>query len=1594
MKTNSIKWLKGAIFLSLTLFSLPSFSQCDILGLDDEYCIDDAAVLLTGDPLGGTFSGPGMTGDTFDPGAAGVGVHTITYTIPGDTGDKYYIKSNIGNPWGSTSNQGDMDNAFGALGWTQESFEAAVPGTVFSPTTSFVFLEGSDAHANELNTFLIANLGLIETWVNAGGSLLINAAPNEGTNINFGFAGTTLIYPSYHGTVNAVDAAHPTFLGPLVPTATTMTGPYYAHGRITGAGLTSVLTNGGSVILSEKPWGAGTVMFGGMTTANWHSPAPHTRNYRTNIFVYLNDLASLIACSTTQDVEVFDLPAVTATADDIEICDGETVTLTGGGADTYVWDLGVTDGAPFTPASTGTITYTVTGTNSTTTCQNTASIDITMHPLPVITANADAIEICLGESVIFTGGGGDTYVWDLGVTNGVPFTPAAIGTLTYTVTGTNTGTSCTNTASIDVTVNDNPTVTATATPDEICLGESITFTGGGADTYAWDGGIADGVPFTPLTAGTFTYTVTGSIGATGCQDTETIDVTIHDLPVVTATVDDDEICEGESVTFTGGGADSYTWDMGVTDGVPFTPAGPGTVTYTVTGTNTSTSCENTASVDVTVHALPIVTAAVDFSEICLGDDVIFTGGGADTYTWDLGVTDGVPFSPVATGLVTYTVTGTNTSTTCENTATVDVEVFDNPVVTATATPDEICIGESITFTGGGADLYAWDGGITDGTPFTPAAPGTFTYTVTGSIGASGCEDVASVDIIVHDLPIVTATVDDTEICEGESVTFTGGGADSYTWDLGVTDGVPFTPAAPGTVTYTVTGTNASTTCENTASVDVTVNPLPIVTASVDLTEICLGESVTFTGGGSDDYTWDMGVTDGVLFTPAAEGTVTYTVTGTNAGTGCQNTASVDVTVYDNPVVTATATPDEICIGESITFTGGGAETYAWDGGITDGTPFTPAAAGAYTYTVIGSVGASGCENTATVDITVHDLPTVTASVDDDEICDGESVTFTGAGADSYTWDLGVTDGDPFTPPGPGTVTYTVTGTNATTTCENTATIDVTVNPLPAVIASVDFSEICIGESVIFTGSGADTYTWDWGVTDGIAFTPAAAGTETYTVTGTDDITGCQNTASIDVTVYDNPIVTATATPDEICIGESIIFTGGGADSYVWDGGITDGDPFTPGTAGTFTYNVIGSLGASGCENTASIDITVHDLPVVTATVSPIEICLGESAIFNGGGADSYSWDLGVSDDVAFTPAAAGTLTYTVTGTGVGGCTNTTTIDLIVHDLPVVTATASETEICLGDLVTLTGGGALTYTWDAGPIDGVPFEPATAGTFIYTVTGTSDAGCSSTATIEIEVVECEEVLADFTYDNNVCVGDCITLTDASLGTIISWNWDFGGAVDPATSTEQNPFVCFTTPGEYFIQLTIENLNGTTSTVSNAISVNNSPDLNVRLDTIIELGGTATLIGSSTSSGVYSWTPENDVYCAACPITQAQPEDSTTFHLIFIDENGCKAEGDVLVLVNFVEGIGVPTAFSPNGDGNNDVLYVKSHSIEKMNFSIYNRYGEVVFRSSDQNIGWDGTFKNREENPGVFTWVLHYNLTTGKSGVLKGNTSIIR
>ncbi len=143
------------------------------------------------------------------------------------------------------------------------------------------------------------------------------------------------------------------------------------------------------------------------------------------------------------------------------------------------------------------------------------------------------------------------------------------------------------------------------------------------------------------------------------------------------------------------------------DGELFEPLSVGIATYTVTGTDDN-GCENTASVEATVHALPTVTAEASATEVCFGSEVTFNGGGATSYDWDLGVTDDEPAEMEESGTVTFTVIGTDDNG-CENTASVDVEVTEE-IVIAYETTDEILGGDgAINITvSGGVDPYSYD----------------------------------------------------------------------------------------------------------------------------------------------------------------------------------------------------------------------------------------------------------------------------------------------------------------------------------------------------------------------------------------------------------------------------------------------------------------------------------------------------------------------------------------------------------------------------------------------------------------------------------------------------------------------------------------------------------------------------------------------------------------------------------------------------------------------------------------------------------------------------------------------------------------------
>ena len=1103
-------------------------------------------------------------------------------------------------------------------------------------------------------------------------------------------------------------------------------------------------------------------------------------------------------------------------------------------------------------------------------------------------------------------------------------------------------------------------VTVTPTLSTICAGDppvslAANVAGGaGPFSYLWSTG--DTTASILASGGIHTVTVTDQGGCVSVVASATIDEL--PLPPVNAGTDQ-TVCDGIATTLSGSGATSYVWNNGITDGVAFVQA-VGTMIYTLTGTDAN-GCVNTDQVNVTVNPLPVVNAGVD-QTVCDGVATTLSGSGATSYLWDNGISNGVAFVQ-AVGTMTYTVTGTDANG-CVNTDQVNVTVNPLPVVNA-GVDQTVCDGVATTLSGSGATSYLWDNGISNGVAFVQAV-GTMTYTVTGT-DANGCVNTDQANVTVNPLPIVNAGTDQT-VCEGATTTLSGSGATSYVWNNGITDGVAFVQAV-GTMIYTLTGTDANG-CVNTDQVNVTVNPLPVVNAGVDQT-VCDGVATTLSGSGATSYLWDNGISNGVAFVQAV-GTMTYTVTGTDAN-GCVNTDQVNVTVNPLPIVNA-GTDQTVCEGATTTLSGSGATSYLWDNGISNGVAFVQAV-GTMTYTVTGT-DANGCVNTDQANVTVNPLPIVNAGTDQ-TVCEGATTTLSGSGATSYVWNNGITDGVAFVQ-AVGTMTYTVTGTDANG-CVNTDQVNVTVNPLPVVNAGVD-QTVCDGVATTLSGSGATSYVWNNGITDGVAFVQAV-GTMTYTVTGK-DANSCVNTDQVNVTVNPLPVVNA-GVDQTVCDGVATTLSGSGATSYLWDNGISNGVAFVQ-AVGTMTYTVTGT-DANGCVNTDQVNVTVNPLPIVNAGIDQ-KVCEGATTTLSGSGATSYVWNNGITDGVAFVQAV-GTMIYTLTGAGENGCVNTDQANVTVNPLPVVNAGADQA-VCELTLITLSVVGSPNLSWDNGVLNNVPFNQA-VGTVIYTVTDSYATGCTTFDQVSVTVHPNPEVA---TQNHRVCPGEGVILK----GEGALWYAWTGGVIDGVEF--------FPTQSADFI-VTGTNAFGCTGTAISKVTVYEAPiaDFN-----ILDLSLTTVSSGtgfSNTSSGAvsYSWDFGDGTGTSNAfePYHEFPTTESGSYeiNLTVTSEEGCIAELTKYVYVLQDYTIYVPNAFTPDGSGVNEVFKPVMEGFDEFSYTLYifNRWGEIVFESHNMELGWDGTYSQRDERAqdGVFTWKIEVALkNSSDSKIFIGHVTLLK
>lgn len=216
----------------------------------------------------------------------------VEHLTPVSGTDAYYIHHSTADPFGSSDNIDKMDEVFGEGGWTEEYFDTMNMDSVFSTNTCFIFLEGGEYTSLEFKDFLDNNHDAIENWVSAGGNLFLNAAPSEGGIIDYGFGGVTLNYWWYIYSATAIDPSFVIFNSPYTPVGSTWYGWWYnfATARVSGGDVTGIIKDtyyATYYALALKDWGEGTVLFGSMTPAEYHSPFDESSNLRLNILDFM-----------------------------------------------------------------------------------------------------------------------------------------------------------------------------------------------------------------------------------------------------------------------------------------------------------------------------------------------------------------------------------------------------------------------------------------------------------------------------------------------------------------------------------------------------------------------------------------------------------------------------------------------------------------------------------------------------------------------------------------------------------------------------------------------------------------------------------------------------------------------------------------------------------------------------------------------------------------------------------------------------------------------------------------------------------------------------------------------------------------------------------------------------------------------------------------------------------------------------------------------------------------------------------------------------------------------------------------------------------
>jgi hypothetical protein len=692
-------------------------------------------------------------------------------------------------------------------------------------------------------------------------------------------------------TLYSVTATAASTLGSCTNTAA-ITITVVSTPTLTATSSPSAICFGGSAII--------TATSSGSPTYSWNTgPTTNTIAVNPTVTTTYTVTGTNANCVGTRTLSLVVNLTPTISVPDVTLCTTQTVVLTASGASTYTWSTSAFTNTISVSPSVTTV-YTISGTSTAGCLSAPITETVTVINTPTnIGFTQSTFSLCSGNTATLVGSGTFTnFVWSGGVINGASFSP--LSTLVYSLTGT-AANGCTAQALATITVVTTPALFPSLSPPAICNGNSSTLTASGATNYTWSPGNFSTAVIVVNPTITTTYTITKS--NSNCVDSKTVSLLVNQLPTITTIITPTIVCAGRTATVQAGGATTYTWTQGTFTLNNFAQvllSPTVNTTYTISASNGT--CANTYTFDIPTLPNPTLSIVPTTSVICNTASVGLTANGALSYTWNT--------SPVsnATNIVqspslstSYSVSGTN-SVGCV-TGTVQVIIV-NPlpqIFNSTATPSVICAGKNSTLsassTSGAAVSYSWS-------PATAISPSTVVnpiittpYDVTATFNSTQCKFTKTVIVAVY-VPTLAVTPA-TQVCMFESIFLNASGATSYTWSNPQSNNATVSVTPLSYTTYSIAATtnttigNITLNCIGNATIGVTVNPNPTITASCTKTLICLDESTVLTCTGAATYNWQAPVSvsgSSVSVTPTQAFTA-YTVVGFSTA-NCKDTTFI------------------------------------------------------------------------------------------------------------------------------------------------------------------------------------------------------------------------------------------------------------------------------------------------------------------------------------------------------------------------------------------------------------------------------------------------------------------------------------------------------------------------------------------------------------------------------------------------------------------------------------------------------------------------------------------------------------------------------